>query len=104
MIKEGDPLLIPIPNTEEIWWSNQPLERQVTRKRKRGVPRPVIPAGATVILGEEEEVTFITNTTGDARLLDDVMLFPNPRESDSKVNSTSNSNEGSDDDSNKSSW
>ena len=75
----------------------------MTRKRKRGVPRPVIPAGVTVILGEEEEVTFITDTTGDARLLDDVMLFPDPGESDSEVNSTSNSDEGSDDDSDKSS-
>ena len=93
MIKEGDPLLIQVPDTEAIWWSQQPLERQVLRKRKRGVPRPVIPASATLHLDEDQEVSFITDTIGDISLLDSIILFLDPGESgesDSELLSTSN--------------
>jgi hypothetical protein len=50
---------------------------------------------------------FITNTTGDARLLDSVMLFPDPgesEESDSELESTSNSEGSLDDSGNESLW
>jgi len=97
VIKEGNPLLIQIPDTEAIWWSQQPPERQVLRKRKRGVPCPDIPIGVTIHLSEDDdqEVSFITDTTDDTRLLDDIMWFPDLRESDSEPELSSNSDDDS---------
>jgi hypothetical protein len=95
VIEEGDPILVPIPDTKDIWWSNQPLERQVLRKRKRGVPCLIIPSHTSVIQGDND-TTIITDTNGDASLLDDVMLFPDPGESGSELQSTSNSDDFSD--------
>jgi hypothetical protein len=107
VIEEGDPLLIQVLDTEVIWWSQQPLERQVLRKRKRGVPRPVIPAGVTLYLDEDQEVSFITDTIGDVSLLDSIMLFPDlgeSGESDSELPSTSNSESSFDDSGDESPW
>jgi hypothetical protein len=97
VIEEGNPLLIQIPDTEAIWWSQQPPERQVLRKRKRGVPCPDIPISATIHLGEDDdqEVSFITDTTGDTRLLDDIIWFPDLGESDSEPELSSNSDDDS---------
>jgi hypothetical protein len=60
----------------------------------------VIPAGATLHLDNDQEVSFITNTTGDSSLLDSIILFPDPSESgdsESELESTSNSENSRDD-------
>ena len=69
------------------------------------MPCPDIPIGATIHLGEDDdqEVSFITDTTGDTRLLDDIMWFPDPRESDSEPELSSNSDDDSVDSSEESS-
>jgi hypothetical protein len=70
------------------------------------VPCPNIPISATIHLSKDDnqEVSFITNTTGDTRLLDDIMWFPNPGESDSKPKLSSNSDNNSVDSGEESSW
>ena len=56
-----------------------------------------IPIGATIHLSEDDnqEVSFITDTIGDTRLLDDIMWFPDLRESDSEPELSSNSDDDS---------
>ncbi len=36
-------LLVPIVDAEAVWWFQQSLDRQGTRRRKRGEERPVLP-------------------------------------------------------------
>jgi hypothetical protein len=69
------------------------------------VPCPDISVGVTIHLGEDDdqEVSFITDTTGDTRLLDDIMWFPDLRESDSEPELSSNSDDDSVDSSEESS-
>jgi hypothetical protein len=69
------------------------------------VPCPDIPIGVTIHLSEDDdqEVSFITDTIGDTRLLDDIIWFPNPRESDSEPELSSNSDDDSVDSSEESS-
>jgi len=61
------------------------------------VPCLNIPIGATIHLSEDDnqEVSFITDTIGDTRLLDDIMWFPDLRESDSEPELSSNSDDDS---------
>ena len=56
-----------------------------------------IPISATIHLSEDDnqEVSFITDTIGDTRLLDDIMWFPDLRESDSEPELSSNSDDDS---------
>ena len=56
-----------------------------------------IPIGATIHLSEDDdqEVSFITDTISDTRLLDDIMWFPDPGESDSEPELSSNSDDDS---------
>ena len=69
------------------------------------MPCSDIPIGATIHLSEDDdqEVSFITDTTGDTRLLDDIIWFPDPRESDSEPELSSNSDDDSVDSSEESS-
>jgi len=61
------------------------------------VPCLNIPIGATIHLSEDDdqEVSFITDTISDTRLLDDIMWFPDPGESDSEPELSSNSDDDS---------
>ena len=61
------------------------------------MPCPDIPAGVTIYLSEDDdqEVSFITDTISDTRLLDDIIWFPDPRESDSEPELSSNSDDDS---------
>jgi len=69
------------------------------------VPCSDIPIGATIHLSEDDdqEVSFITDTISDTRLLDDIIWFPDPRESDSEPELSSNSDDDSVDSSEESS-
>ncbi|KAE8442132.1 hypothetical protein EG329_003783 [Mollisiaceae sp. DMI_Dod_QoI] len=64
-IQENDPLFIAIPDLEEIWWAEQPLERQAIRKVKRGARRPGLPP---IPPHQEEDVEIIIDTQGDPEL------------------------------------
>jgi hypothetical protein len=70
------------------------------------VPCLNIPIGATIHLSkdDDQEVSFITNTIGDTRLLDDIIWFPDPGESDSKPELSSNSDDDLVDSGKESSW
>ena len=61
------------------------------------MPCPDIPIGVTIHLSEDDdqEVSFITDTIGDTRLLDDIIWFPDLRESDSEPELSSNSDDDS---------
>ena len=61
------------------------------------MPFSDIPIGATIHLSEDDdqEVSFITDTISDTRLLDDIIWFPDPRESDSEPELSSNSDDDS---------
>ena len=69
------------------------------------MPCSDIPIGATIHLSEDDdqEVSFITDTISDTRLLDDIIWFPDPRESDSEPELSSNSDDDSVDSSEESS-
>jgi hypothetical protein len=65
----------------------------------------MIPAGITLYLDKDQEVSFITDTIGDISLLDSIILFLDPGESgesDSELPSTSNSESSFDDSGDKS--
>ncbi|KAE8440328.1 hypothetical protein EG329_008673 [Mollisiaceae sp. DMI_Dod_QoI] len=72
-IQENDPLLIAIPDLEEIWWAEQPPERQAMRKVKRGARRPALPP---LPPHQEEDVEIIIDTQGDSELQQDFLPFP----------------------------
>ena len=61
------------------------------------MPCPDIPVDVTIYLGEDDdqEVSFITDTIGDTRLLDDIIWFSDPGESDSEPELSSNSDDDS---------
>jgi hypothetical protein len=65
------------------------------------VPYLIILSHALVIQGDND-ITITTNTNSDTSLLDNVILFPNPRESGSELDSMSNSDDSLDDSSDES--
>jgi hypothetical protein len=72
-ISPYDVISIPIADTEAIWWSQQPPERQALRARKRGVPKPAVPGPA---INNTGDITIITDTQGDLELARDFLQFP----------------------------
>jgi hypothetical protein len=74
IIEDSNPLLVPVPDTEEIWWSQQPLERQVTRRRKRGIPKLELPSSAPVL--GDDDLTITIDTDGDKELQLDYLHIP----------------------------
>ncbi|EKD16229.1 hypothetical protein MBM_05523 [Drepanopeziza brunnea f. sp. 'multigermtubi' MB_m1] len=73
IIKDDDLILIPILDSEEIWWMQQPLERQILRPRKKGIPRPTL-SQPEPFLGNDN-LMIITDTTGDLSLKQDIIPF-----------------------------
>jgi hypothetical protein len=73
IIKQSDPILVPVVDLEEVWWSQQPPERQVLRKQKRGVPKLKL---SPRLVHQEDDTELIIDTEGDIKLRQDFLPFP----------------------------
>ncbi|EKD15240.1 hypothetical protein MBM_06456 [Drepanopeziza brunnea f. sp. 'multigermtubi' MB_m1] len=73
IIEDDDSILIPILDSEEIWWMQQPLERQILRPCKKGILRPTL-SQLEPFFGNDN-LMIITDTTGDLSLKQDIISF-----------------------------
>ncbi|EKD17347.1 hypothetical protein MBM_04208 [Drepanopeziza brunnea f. sp. 'multigermtubi' MB_m1] len=73
IIEDDDIILIPILDSKEIWWMQQPLERQILRPRKKGIPRPTL--SQLELSFDNDDLIITTDTVKDPSLKQDVIPF-----------------------------